>query len=95
MLKFGCTLRNLVNICLHSSTKAKCYPFTGSDKDLLSKVREDMAGGPSIVFTHQAVIDETQIRKSTNVCRSIVGIDVSQLYPYSVCQPMRTGLYTR
>ena len=58
-------------------------------------MREDMVGGPSIVFTRKAVVDETFIRKSTNLCQSIVGIDASQLYPYSMCQPMPTGLYTR
>ena len=35
------------------------------------------------------------IRKSSNLCKSIVGIDASQLYPYSMCQSMPTGLYTR
>ena len=29
------------------------------------------------------------------MCKSLVGIDASQLYPYSMCQPMPTGLYTR
>ena len=95
MLKLGCTLPNLANICLHKSTSAKFYPFTESDKDLLQKIREDMVGGPSIVFTRKAVVDETFIRNSENVCKSIVGIDASQLYPYSMCQPMPTGLYTR
>ena len=95
MLKLGCTLPNLANICLHKSTDSKFYPFTESDKDLLEKIREDMVGGPSIVFTHKAVVDETFIRKSTNLCKSNVGIDASQLNPYSMCQPMPTGLYTR
>ena len=95
MLKLGCTLPNLANICLHKSTDSKFYPFTESDKDLLEKIREDMVGGPSIVFTRKAVVDETFIRKSSNLCKSIVGIDASQLYPYSMCQPMPTGLYTR
>ena len=95
MLKLGCTLPNLANICLHKSTDPKFYPFTESDKDLLEKTREDMVGGPSIVFTRKAVVDKTFIRKSTILCKSIVGIDASQLYPYSMCQPMPTGLYTR
>ena len=95
MLKLGCTLPNLANICLHKSTDSKFYPFTQSDKDLLEKIREDMVGVPSIVFIRKAVMDETFIRKSSNLCRSIVGIDASQLYPYSMCQPMPTGLYTR
>ena len=82
MLKLGCTLPNLANIRLHKSTDSKFYPFTESDKDLLEKMREDLVGGPSIVFTGKAVVDEIFLRKSSNLCKSIVGIDASQLYPY-------------
>ena len=95
MLKLGCTLPNLANICLRKSTDAKVYPFTEGDKDILEKIREDVGGAPSIVFTRKAVVDETFIRKSANIGKSIVGIDVSQLYPYSMCQPMPNGLFTR
>ena len=95
MIKLGCTLPNLANICLHKSTASKFYPFTESDKDLLEKIREDMVGGPFIVFTCKAVVDETFIRKSSNLCKTIVGIDASQIYSYSMCQPMPTGLYMR
>ena len=95
MLKLGCPLPNLAKICLHKPTDEKFYPFTEGDKDLLEKNREDVAGGPSIVFTRKAFVDETFIRKFTNICKAIVGIDASQLYPYSMCQPMPTSLYTR
>ena len=94
-MKLGCTLTNLAKICLHKSSSAKFYPFTETDKDLLQKIREDMVGGPSIVFTRKAVVDETFIRDYRNLCKSIVGIDATQLYPYSMCQPMPTGLYKR
>ena len=82
MLKLGCTLPNLANIFLHKSTNEKFYPFCESDRDLCEKIREDMTGGPSIVFTRKAVEDETFIRDSSNVCKSIGGIDASQFYPY-------------
>ena len=95
MLKLGCTLPNLANICLHSSTNVKFYPFPEGDKDLLEKIREDMVGGPSIVFTRKAVAGQTRIRSSSNTCKLIVGIDASQLCPYAMCQPMPTGLYAR
>ena len=85
----------MANICLHKSTTAKFYSFTETDKDLLQKIREDLVEGPSVVFTRKAVVDETFNRNSGNNCKSIVGIDASQLYPYSMCQPMPTGLYTR
>ena len=73
----------------------KFYPFTEGDKELLEKIREDVVGGPTIVFTWKKFVDETFVRKSTNLCKSIVGIDASQLNPYFMCQPMPTGLYTR
>ena len=95
MLKFGCTLPNLANICLHKSTNYKFFPFCESYKDLCEKIKEDMTGGPSFVITRKTVVDETYIRNSSNVCKSIVGIDASQLYPFSMCQDMPTGLYTR
>ena len=60
------------------------------EKNLNSAVRD-----PSIVFTRKAVFDETLIRKSTKICKSIVVIDASQLYPHWVCQPMPVGSYTR
>ena len=54
-----------------------------------------MSGGPSTVFTRKAVVDKTIIRRSNNVCKTIVALDASQLYPFSMCQAMPTGLYTR
>ena len=82
-------------MCLHKSTDSEFYHFTESDKDLLEMIREDMDGGPAIVFTRKAAVDETFIRKSANLCKSIVGIDASQLYPYSICPPTPTRLFTR
>ena len=37
MLKPGCRLPNLANICLHKSTDYKFYPFFSSDSDLHEK----------------------------------------------------------
>ena len=95
MLKLGCTLPNLANICLHKSTDSKFSPFRESDKDFLEEIREDFVDGASVVFTRKAVVDEAFIRKSSNLCKSIVGIVASQLYSYSMCQPVPTGFYTR
>ena len=85
----------MAKICLHKSTDAKFYPFAEGDNDLLEKIREDVVGVQYIVFTRKAFVDEVFIRKSTNICISIVGIHACQLHPYSMCQPMPTGLYTR
>ena len=91
MFKLRCAVPNLANICLHKSTTEKFHPFTVGDK----KMREDMVGGPSMLFIRKAVVDETFIRDSRNWCKTTVGIDASQLYLFSMCQTMPTGLYTR
>ena len=95
MLKLGCTLPNLANIRLHKPMDRKFYPFIEADKDLHEKIRSEMTGGPSIVFTRKSVVDKTLIRRSNNVCKAILGIDASQLHPFSMCQTMPTGVYTR
>ena len=92
LLKLGCTLPNMIKICLHKSTSAKFYPFTENDKDLLQTIREDIVGVASIVFTRKAVVDENLIMSSRNIFKSFVGNDASQPYPYSMCQPMPRGL---
>ena len=78
ILKLGCKLPNLANIYLHKSTNNKFYPFVEADKDLRDKIREGMTGGPSIVFIRKVVLDQTYIRNSENICKSIVGVDISQ-----------------
>ena len=77
MLKLGCTLPNLANICLHKSTGSTFYLFTESEKELLEKICEDMVDSPSNNITRKVVIDEIFIRKSTNFCKSIVGTDAN------------------
>ena len=47
------------------------------------------------MFTRIVFVEETHILKPTNVCKSIVQIESSQLYPCSMCQPIPTGLCTR
>ena len=37
MLKLGCTLPNLANICLHKSTDAKIYPLTEGEKNFFGR----------------------------------------------------------
>ena len=81
LLKIGLTLLNLANIGLHKPSNYKFYPFFESDNDLCEKKREDLTDGPTNVITRKTVVDKTFIRNSSNVRKSIVGIDSSQLYP--------------
>ena len=94
MLKLGCTLPNLQTFaCINQQIQSFTLLLKATKTCWRRFVKIWLV--PSIVFKRKAVVDETFIRKSMNLCKSIVGIDASQLYPYSMCQPMRTGLYTR
>ena len=81
MLKLGCNLSKLGKICLHKPADLKSYLFTEKDEDFVEKKKKDMASGPSIGFTWKVLGEETFIRNSTNLCKSIVEIDACQLYP--------------
>ena len=95
MLKLGCTLPNLANTFLHKSTSDKFFPFTEKDKDYDSYIRSWLTGGPSIIFNRYAKAGETRIDDSEHVCKTILGIDASQLYPFAMTKDMPTGLYTK
>ena len=56
------------------------------------KIKEEMMGVPSIVFTRKAVVDKTFLPRLTDLCKSFVGKDASQMYPYLRCQPMPVRL---
>ena len=94
MLKLGFTSPISAKIFRHKSIGSNCYHFTKSDTDWFEKIREEMVGARWMVFTRKAVVDETLMRKSTNLRNSFVGIDDSQLQPFSMCRPMPTILYT-
>ena len=81
MLKLECTLPNLADICLHKTRDSKFHSFTKSDKDLLEKIREDMVGGPSIVFTLKAVLDGNFTRKSSNLFKSMLVLILVSFIP--------------
>ena len=62
MLKLSCIVPILTYNCLYRSTDAKYYPFTDGHKAMLQNIREDMVGGPSIVFTRKAIVGKILIR---------------------------------
>ena len=44
--------------------------------------KKDITEGPLVVFTRKAVVDTTIIRNSSNVCKLLVEINSSKLYPF-------------
>ena len=70
-------------------------PSPRQRKTCWKKYRDAFFQRPSIVFTRKTVVDETFIRKSTNMSTATVKIHASHQQTFSMCLPMPTGLYTR
>ena len=87
----GLTLLYLFND-LPSNTFFTVFNQTNSDLHLL--VKDNIVGGPAIIFHRYHEKDVTKIR-GDETCRSIVGYDANALYLWALMQDMPTGWYTR
>jgi hypothetical protein len=69
--------------------------FQERDKDFLYyQFKENIIGGPSIIFQRYHEKDKTHIR-SEKLCKQIWGADANALYLWALSQPMPTGYYVR
>jgi hypothetical protein len=64
------------------------------DLSLYMKIKQNLTGGPSIVFNLVAEIGR-QMGENKSICNSIVGYDANSLYLYAIGQPMPTCLHVR
>ena len=63
--------------------------------ELYNVFRNNMVGGPAIIFKRYAEADKTLIRNNAaRVCQNIIGYDANALYLWALAQPMPVGLYT-
>ena len=69
--------------------------FNRTNSDLHELVKDNIVGGPAIIFHRYHEKDVTRIRGGGETCRSIVGYDANALYLWAIMQDMPTGWYTR
>ena len=69
--------------------------FNRTNSDLHQLVKDNIVGGPAIIFHRYHEKDVTKIRGGDELCRAIVGYDVNALYLWAIMQDMPTGWYTR
>ena len=86
----GLTLKYLFNI----SPDTNFALFGNHDSDLYETYRNNLVGGPSIMFTRHHEARKTQIR-SGKLCEKIQGYDANALYLWALKQEMPTGYPTR
>jgi len=79
-------LSNKVFFCLFSKRHA----------DLYKKLRSQLTGGLSIVFSRLAIAGETSIRShqidNPETCQRVIGLDANSLYLFAIKQENPTGI---
>ena len=65
-----------------------------SNSDLYHTIKENIVGGPSIIFTRHHCAGKTRIRGG-KLCRSILGLDANALYLQAIGKPMPVGPFVR
>ena len=76
--------------------KASFGLIDGRDDDLYYTIKQNIVGGPSIIFTRDAEVDSTFIRDDpAHPCANIVGFDANALYLDCIDKAMPCGSYVR
>ncbi|KAG3002847.1 hypothetical protein PC120_g19487 [Phytophthora cactorum] len=69
------------------------YSIDKEEKDIYTKMKANIAGGPSIIFNRNAKRNETKIRGG-KVCKKIIGYDANVLYLWALGNEMPCGRLT-
>ncbi|VDI57816.1 Hypothetical predicted protein [Mytilus galloprovincialis] len=70
--------------------------FDEANSDLYFTLKNNLIGGPSIIFNRHHEVGQTFIRSDfTRPCQKILGFDANALYLYCIDQEMPTGSFVR
>ena len=97
MFKDGISVPGLSLLHLFNDLPNDTYftVFNRTNSDLHQLVKDNIVGGPAIIFHRYHEKDVTKIRGGGKTCRSIVGYDANALYLWALMQDMPTGWYVR
>ena len=97
MFKDGISVPGLSLLHLFNDLPNDTYftVFNRTNSDLHELVKDNIVGGPAIIFHRYHEKDVTKIRGGGETCRAIVGYDANALYLWALMQDMPTGWYVR
>ena len=102
MFKNGVRVNGLTLISMFNDLPEKTYftLFNETSKVLHELMKDNIVGGPSLIFTryHEkgvTRIRQNEYREDARKCQSIVGYDANALYLWSLMQDMPTRWYMR
>ena len=85
---------NAMRVCFDSVTdpKAEFHRFNNKNKGIYKLFKDNVVGGPSIIFNCHHKAGKTFIRNNPNQpCEQIVGYDANALYLWAIGKPMPPG----
>ena len=102
IFKHGISVSGLTLLYLFNDLPEKTYftIFNEKNKDLHNLIKDNIIGGPSIIFHryHEKGVSTLRLNvygEAARPCRSIVEYDANALYFWSLMQDMPMGWYTR
>ena len=97
MFKDGISVPGLSLLYLFSNLPKDTFftVFNNTNKDAHELVKDNIVGGPAIIFHRYHEKGITKIRGGSELCRKIVGYDANALYLWALMQDMPTGWYVR
>ena len=96
IFKDGISVPGLTLLYLFNGLPPDTYfvTFNQTNSDLHQLVKDNIVGGPAIIFHRYHEKDVTKIRGG-EACRTVVGYDANALYLWAIMQDMPTGWYMR
>ena len=97
MFKDGISVPGLSLLYIFSNLPKDTFftVFNNTNKDAHKLVKDNIVGGPAIIFHRYHEKGITKIRGGSELCRKIVGYDANALYLWALMQDMPTGWYVR
>ena len=92
MFKDAISLPGLAYKMLMNCPNANFSLFEEQDKNLYYMLKNNIRGGPSIIFNRYQEVDKTLIR-GNKLCKNIIGFDANALYLWAIMQDMPVGKY--
>ena len=97
MFKDGISVPGLTLLYLFNDLPPNTFftVFNQTNTDLHHLVKDNIVGGPAIIFFHRYHEKNVTKIRARETCRSVVGYDANALYLWALMQDMPCGWYTR
>jgi hypothetical protein len=95
IFKISISVPGIARKMLFDSAQCHFSICGNEDQDLHYTIKQNIVGGPSIIFNRHHKSGETKLRQGSKLCQRILGYDANALYLWALGQEMPTGCFVR